>query len=898
MEKILIIDAINYLFRSYYAIGPMTNSQGQSTSALFGFIRSINKLIDDFNPDYIVSVFDSPDNKKSRRALYPEYKAHRKGAPEDLFPQIELAYNFCSLVGISTVSIGGVEADDTMASIAKWAREKEDLEVYLCTSDKDLFQVVDKNSYVILPSKNNMVVDSDKVIELFGILPEQMLDYLSIVGDASDNIPGLPGFGAKTAVALLQEFKTLDEILKYPEKVPGKKKQETLINDKDKAILSKKLATLDDNLPIPHDKKFYLMKKKDVASLSDFYQSMNFIKLLKELENPVEITQNDSQKENTTDEDISYTLINDEDSFISLIKMLENENEICIDTETTSIHPMDATLLGIGFCVKPKKGWYIPLNGNIDKHLIIEKIKLLLSSPRIKFYGHNIKYDVHILNNEGMNIQNIGFDTILASYLISPESHRHNLDILSLEYFKKVKISYKELTADDKNKNKSIALQDVDINKVASYCCEDVDYTCRLKNLFEKKLKSKNLDTIFYNIELPLLSILVKMERKGIFIDENIFKKMEDDITKTIDELEKMIFSNVGIEFNLNSPKQLSDILYNHLKLPMPTRKKTQYCTGFDILTKLANNSEIVKKIIKHRSLQKLLSTYVEALPKQINRKTLRIHPTFNQSVTATGRLSCQDPNLQNIPIRTKLGKDIRRGFRPEKEGWSYVAADYSQIELRLLAHFCEDNELLRAFNNEEDIHAYTASLVYNINIEQVTKEMRSIAKAVNFGILYGQGAYGLSQLLNIPFKEAQTFINTYFERYTKVKPFIEKCIKLAEETKISKTLFGRQRPLPDIDNKNPMIRNATHRLAVNTPLQGTAADIIKLAMIAIDKEINNKKLSGYMILQIHDELVFEVPDNEIHIFSEIVKEKMENVIKLNVPLTIDLQVGKNWGEC
>lgn len=884
MDKILIIDAVNFLFRSYYAIGPMTNDEGKSTSALFGFIRTVKKLITDFSPDYFVCVFDGPDNKKSRQVFYAEYKMHRKGAPEDLFPQFNLAHEFCELYGIPILCVEGVEADDTMASVAKWAAEKENMQVYLCTSDKDLFQLVGENTYVIHAHKNNLIIDSKQVEEIYGVRPNQMLDYLAITGDASDNIPGLPGFGPKTAALLLQKFSTLDEILAHPEKVAGKK-QETLIKEKDTAILSKKLATLDFEVDFPREKEFFIIKPPKEKELCDFYQKMRFSKFLQEIKGVVEAPQ--IKKEEAP---VFYKTVNSLEDLNKLTCDMAKEDEICIDTETTSENPLEAQLVGIGLGTKEKVAFYIPFNGNIDESIILEKIKSLSDK---KFYGHNIKYDIQVLANYSIHLKNISFDTILASYLLNPHHNRHGLDYLALEFFQKVKVSYKELTTEGKKK---LLLKDVPIENVANYCCEDVDYTIRLKNLFEKELLSKNLNHLLHDVEIPLIPILAKMERNGIYIDIEHFHKMENELKKELHALEKDIFEMAGVEFNLNSPKQLSEILFQKLQLPFPKKKKTEYSTGADVLEKLAPKSEIVKKILLHRTVQKLLSTYIETLPKQINPFTSRIHPTFNQSVAATGRLSCQDPNLQNIPVKTEAGINIRRGFKPQKKDWSYVGADYSQIELRLLAHFSEDHELIKAFNENQDIHAHTASLIYKIPLSEVTSDMRRVAKTVNFGILYGQGAYGLSEQLNISFQEASLLIKTYFERYPKVLSFIEKCKEEVARTKVAKTLLGRQRPIPDIDSKNPSIKAFAERLAVNTPLQGTAADIIKMAMIDIDKVLSN--LKGFMIIQIHDELIFEVPDNEISAFKAIIQEKMENVIKLKVPLTIHLQVGKNWGEC
>ncbi len=885
MDKIFILDAVNFLFRSYYAIGPMTNDEGKSTSALFGFIRTVKKLINDFNPNYIVSVFDGPDNKKSRRTVYAEYKMHRKGAPEDLYPQFELAYDFCNLFGIPVLCVEGVEADDTMASVAKWAVEKEHMQAFLCTSDKDLFQMVGENTFVIHAHKDNLIVDSKKVEELYGVRPDQMLDFLSIAGDSSDNIPGIPGFGPKTAQDLLQKFNTLDEILAHPEKVSGKK-QEILIKEKDKAIMSRQLATLNFEVEFPHQKEFFALKKPKIEELKTFFQKMRFAKFLQELQPLEEKAEHPLQKE----EALSYHLVNSKESLLALMEKLSKIDEICLDTETSSENPLLARLIGIGLGFKEKEAFYIPLNGSIDESFILENIKKLSHK---KVFGHNIKYDLQVLANYSIVLENISFDTILASYLISPHHNRHGLDYLALEHFQKVKISFKELTHENKKK---ILLKDVAIDKVANYCCEDVDYTIRLKNLFEKELEEKKLTSLLQSLEIPLIPILAKMERHGIFIDVEHFYKMEKELKKELADLEREIFHLSGLEFNLNSPKQLSEVLFQKLQLPPPKRKKTEFSTGADVLEKLAPKSLLVRKILEYRGVQKLLSTYVEALPKQIDPFTSRIHTTFNQSVTATGRLSCQNPNLQNIPVKTDAGLNIRKGFKPQKPSWSYVGADYSQIELRLLAHFSEDEELIKAFKENQDIHSHTASLIYKVPLSEVTDEMRRSAKTVNFGILYGQGAYGLSEQLNISHHDAANLIKTYFERYPKVLSFIEKCKEEVAKTKVSKTLLGRQRPIPDIDSKNPSIKAFAQRLAVNTPLQGTAADIIKMAMIEIDKSIAH--LKGYMILQIHDELIFEVPEDEIEIFQKIIKDKMENAISLKVPLTVNLQVGKNWAEC
>ncbi len=867
----------------------MTNEKGESTSAVYGFIRSLFKLIKDFSPDHLIAVFDGPDNKKSRQTVYAEYKMHRKGAPEDLFPQFEWAYTFCDLAGIPTLSVEGVEADDTIATIAKWA-EKKGADVFICSSDKDLMQLVNKHIFVLQTFKDNLLVDAKKVEELFGVKPEQMLDLLAIMGDASDNIPGLDGFGPKTAAALLQEFGTLDELLTHPEKVKGEKKQETLRRDQDIALMSRELATLQTDVEIPRETHFYQKKEADLDGLKDFYRRLNFHTFLKEAGES-----GSEKKREEKEEKISYQLVDTKEDLEKLLSYLMDQKEICLDTETTDVHPLRATLVGVGFCVKPTEAWYVPCNGQLGEEKVLQELRTFFKKTQAAFYGHNFKYDYHVFNKVGIEIKNISFDTILASYLLNPQSRRHNLDELALTHCQKTKIPIESLIGKGK---KQISMLDVSIEQVAAYCCEDVDYTCRLKHLFEKELKEKQLDSVLQEIELPLLPILAKMEQIGIYLDGKKLAEQADTLTQELTEITAKIYALVGETFNLNSPKQLSSILFDKLQLKLHGKKNTEFSTSADVLEELADQHPAVQEILTYRTLEKLRSTYVESLPEQVDPETHRIHCTFNQSVTATGRLSCQDPNLQNIPVRSEEGLAIRSAFKPQKKGWSYLSADYSQIELRLLAHFSKDPNLIKAFKSGEDIHTYTASLVFDMPQGLVTPEMRSQAKTVNFGILYGQGPHGLSKQLHISHGEASQFIKTYFERYPKVSEYLEECKEKARKTGFATTLTGRQRPIAEIHNKNPMIRAGAERLAINTPLQGTAADLIKIAMIQIDQEIQKKELKGFMILQIHDELIFEIPDEEIPTFHHLVKTKMEHVFKLLVPIEVHISVGKNWGEC
>jgi DNA polymerase I len=886
MEEIYIVDAVNYLFRAYYAIGPMTNNKGQSTSALFGFIRSIQKIIKEFSPKHLICVFDGPDNKKSRLAVYSEYKMNRKGAPEDLFPQFQQAFDYCELAGIPALAINHVEADDTMASIALWAKDKA-AKVFLCTSDKDMCQLVDDQIFVLNVHKDNLLIDATKVEELFGVRPDQMLDLLAMMGDKSDNIPGLPGIGPKTASTLLKEFGTLNAILEQPEKLKGKKK-DIFIQEKEKALMSRQLATLDTSVVIPQEEHFYALKEPDTESMKQFFTDMNFYSLLKEMG----LTKEKEEKKQIP---THYVTIDSEEALDLLLEGLSKSAEICVDTETTSTHPMLANLVGIGLSDRQRYAAYIPLNGALSKEVIYAKCKPLFENKSIAFFGHNIKYDYHVLKNFGITIANIGFDTILASYILNPQNRRHSLDQCVLEIFEVKKTPIQSLIGTGKNQK---SMEEVPVEQASNYCCEDVDYTFRLKDYYTSKINGNIPNELFHNLEVPLITVLANMERRGIFLDTEKMDEMNQALVERISALQEEIHEQAGVAFNINSPKQLSEVLYIRLGLKPPTRKKSEYATDAKVLEMLAEESSVVSKVLQYRTLEKLRSTYAGALPKQINPKTGRIHPTFNQSVTATGRLSCQDPNLQNIPIRSEEGRKIREGFRPQKEGWVYLSADYSQIELRLLAHFSEDPALIDAFNRGDDIHAYTASLIFDCPQSQITKEMRSQAKTVNFGILYGQTPYGLSQELGISHKEAAHFIETYFARYPNVLSYLDQSVAYAKNHKNAVTLFERKRPLPEIDSKNPHIRAAAERLAINTPLQGTAADIIKKAMITIEHKIEKESLEGFMILQVHDELIFEIPENEIPQVEKTVKEGMEQSTLLKVPLTVDISIGKNWAEC
>jgi DNA polymerase-1 len=891
MHTLYVLDASGFLYRSYFAIRNMTNKQGESTNALYGFIRSVLKVFKDFNPEHIVSVFDGPNNAKKRIALYPQYKAHRSAMPPDLRYQIEWAQEFCSLIGIPFLSIPEVEADDTMGSVAKWA-EKMEASVYLCTSDKDMAQLVNARVFLLNTHKENTIQGPAEIEKEWGVLPSQMIDLLAMTGDASDNVPGLAGFGEKTSAALLRQFGSLDYILAHPDEIPGAKKQEILKTQVDIARISRDLVTVDLNVEIPREVAFYSKKAPAIDPLKIFYTRMNFNSLLRELEvNPAQ----EQMLTPVEKEVVDYLIVDDQASLEGLMAELSTHNEICFATLTTDALPMKGELVGIGFGVCPKKAWYIPLNGSLGAQQVLEAVKPLLENPALHFYGHNVKFHWHVLQNYGINVAALSFDTILASYILNAQGRQHSLDALLLDNFGKVKTSLHGLLGKGKN---ILSMKQVPLESAAQYCCEEIDYTCRLKAVLEKELLERNLMPVFQEIELPLSRVLAKMERKGIYVNVAYINQLSKELAQDLDKLQKEIFSMAGEEFNLNSPKQVSELLFTKMGISPPKKTATGHSTSAEVLEFLKNEHPLAGKILEYRLMEKLRSTYVDALPSQIDPRTQRIHTTFNQSVAATGRLSSQDPNLQNIPIRTEAGRKIRAAFCPQLPGWSFLSADYSQIELRLLAHLSQDPVLLAAFRNNEDIHTFTAASMFGIDLDQVTQEQRYQAKAINFGIVYGQQAFGLARELNIEVKQAAAFIDMYFKRYHKVKEYIELSKENARMTGKAVTLTGRERAIPEIHNKNMQIRSAAERLAINTPLQGTAADLIKLAMLKIDEELVAAKTQGFMILQIHDELIFEIPDAEIPFFLKLVPEVMQGVMKLDVPLIVDINVGKNWKEC
>ncbi len=883
-DAIYLIDASGFIYRAFFAIQGLSNRQGVSTGALFGFIRTYLRLVEQYKPKYIAAIFDAPGGKDSRVAMYKEYKAHRKPTPKELSDQIIMAQEFCSLAGIPQLAIPGVEADDTIGSVALWAKQ-EGLDVFICTGDKDMAQLIDDKIKIINVHKDNLLIDSERAVEVYGIPPYQMRDYLAIVGDASDNVPGISGLGPKSAIQLLNQYQTLENILANADAIGGKKGQ-TIIQEKEHALISQKLVTI--NISVDFDKRLssFLPVAQNKQKLIQFLQQKNFSSLL----SMVEGIESEEQKE-----EANFHTISSIAELKALVETLSKEKTLCIDTETTNENPYIASLVGIGLAKDDKDAYYIPLNGKMARKEVKEVIAPLLANTKIGFYGHNIKYDLHVLERANLPIGHISGDTIISSYLLNAHQRRHSLDDLAFNYFGKKKIEITELIGKGKNQ---ISMDLVPLEKIGPYCCEDVLYTVKLNDVLSKEIEERKLEKLLNDVEIPLIQVLEKMESTGIFVDAAILKQLSKEVGKEIEKLQEEIYLLAGCPFNLNSPKQLAEVLFEKLAIRPPKKGKTMPSTSAEVLDTLSAEYPIASKILEYRSLEKLRSTYLDTLPEAIHPDTGRVHCTFNQSVTATGRLSSQDPNLQNIPVRSELGAKIRSSFRPQKEGWSFLSADYSQIELRILAHVSEDEGLLEAFRNNFDVHAYTASLIFHVPLEQVTEQMRYQAKAVNFGIVYGQQAFGLSQVLGIPISSAQTFIDAYFMRYKGIKDYIQNAKETARNSQKAVSLTGRERLLPDINSSNQMLKTAAERLAINTPFQATAADIIKMAMIHIDKWLSESNLQARMLLQIHDELVFEMPDSEIEIVSNEVKRQMENVFALKVPLTVKINVGKNWQQC
>ena len=883
MPTLYLIDGNSYIYRAFYAIKGLSNATGFPTNAIFGFTNMLLKVLREKKPDYFAIVFDSPVPTERHKA-YEAYKAHRPAMPDELKLQIQPIKEIINAFNISNIEIEGYEADDVLGTIAKKA-EKEGLDVYIITSDKDINQILSPKIKTYDTMKDKITEEKD-VVERFGVEPSRFPEIIALMGDASDNIPGVHGIGEKTAVSLLKEFGSIDNIIQNHSRIKKPKLKEAISENIENIKLSLKLATIDTNVPLEISIEEFKPKEPDRTKLLDFLRKFEFSSLLRLI----------PEGENTFSHDAEYIIILDKDTFESSVASIKNE--VAIDTETTSKLPMIAELVGISFSIEPEKAYYIPLAHSypgtpkqLSKEYVLGKLKMLLENPEIKKTGHNIKYDLIVLKNESINLKGIAFDTMLASYLLNPNKTNHNLEDVSMTYLSIKKLSFNDIT--DKGKKN---FREVSIEDAAKYSGEDAAVTLKLKYILETEIEKEGLAKLFYDIEIPVIEVLADIEIAGIKIALPLMAGFSKELENELAGIEKRIYFLAGEEFNINSPKQLQEILFEKLRLRTLKKTKTGFSTDVGVLEELALEHELPKEILEHRTLSKLKNTYVDTLPKLVNPYTGRLHTSFNQTVTATGRLSSSEPNLQNIPIRGEWGKRIREAFIAD-EGHLLLSSDYSQIELRVLAHLSQDEGFIEIFKNDGDIHTRTACELFGMTSENITPEIRRRAKAVNFGIVYGISPYGLSQQLGIHPEEAKFYIDTYFMRHSGVKNYIDTKISEAAETGYVSTIFQRKRAIPELKSTNKNIRQLGERLAMNTPIQGSAADIIKIAMINIWRRLKKEGLRTKMLLQVHDELLFEVPIKEKDKVQSLVREEMENAVKLDVPLKVDIGVGRNWSE-
>ena len=887
MDKIFLVDGNSILYRSYYAIRNLSNSKGFATNAIYGFLQTLRKIMKEEKAKYLGVVFDSK-GPTVRHKIFPQYKAHRKPMPDDLLPQVPVLKKLLKALHIKVLEKKGYEGDDILGTLAK-KTDKENLQTIIVTNDKDLYQLVN-DSVMIYNVAKESYLNQKSVEENLGVPPSKVKDLLALWGDASDNIPGVKGVGIKTAKKLLKKYSSIDNIINHPEKIKNPRLKEQIKNSKSEIEISRRLVSLYTDLSIEFNLNEFTLKEPDYDQLIPLLQELEFSKLLSDYMGK----NNQNQKD--------YSLILDVNKLEKVIAQIKKTKKVSIDTETDSPNPTEANLVGISFSLKPHQAYYLPLRHNypdvpdqIPVQEALDRLKDVLADPDVKKIGQNIKYDCIVLKKEGTPIKGIHIDTMVLSYLCSPNIGKHNLDSLALKHLHVKTISYEEVAGKGKEE---VTLDKVDVEKVMPYACEDADIALQLSSILMKKIIAKNLYDLYQKIEKPLIEVLTDMEIWGIRVDPEVLKEISQELKEGLLILQKKIYQQCGGEFNINSPQQLGEILFEKLELPASkrTKKTRRFSTSYNVLQQLSNKYPVVKDILEYRQLSKLKSTYADALPKLIQKSSGRIHTSYNQTIASTGRLSSSYPNLQNIPVRGEWGSRFRSAFIPS-QNQLFLSADYSQIELRVLAHLSEDPELIRTFENDRDIHQETAQKVFGEEASLFRDEFRRRAKIINFSIIYGTSPFSLAKQLETSTSEAKKFIDLYFERHPKVLTFHEKSIKEAEEKGFSETMLGRKRPVPELKSKNKIIQQAGRRIALNTPIQGTAADLIKKAMRDIWEEINNNQLSSKIILQVHDELVFEVPDAEQKLLEQIVKNKMENAMPLKVPLKVHLGWGVNWAE-
>ena len=890
MEKektLYLIDGTAYIHRAYHAIRGLSNSKGLPTNATFGFTRMLLKLIEDRNPQYAGMFFDAK-GPTFRHEMFAEYKANRPPMPDDMAVQIPYIKEITVAFQLPIIELQGFEADDLIGTYARIA-QKSGYSVVMVTGDKDFIQLV-TNQAIILDPMKEVTIDAESVKKSYGVEPSQMIEVMGLAGDTADNIPGVPGIGQKTALNLIQNFGSMQALYQAVDSIAQKKQRENLISFQDQAFLSRDLVTIDTRVPVSDDLEAFEITPPDADALSELFKTLEFRQLQHTM----------FAKTDLSDKDYKAILAMDE--LEGLITRLKSASSFALDTETTSKNPMKAKLVGLSFALQANEAFYIPCDHDylgaprqLALSEVLEKLRPILENPAIKKIGQNIKYDWLVLSRHGVNLDGVVFDTMVASYLLNPSKRAHNLDQIAMDFLGHKTIPYQEVAGKGKN---ALSFNQVLLEKAVPYACEDADITLMAKDVLMPRLQEIGLTDLMENVEMPLVPVLLRMEMQGTCIDVDRLHELSKSFEHQLEALEVGIYGLAGEEFNINSSQQLGNILFNKLNLPVlkKTKKKTGYSTDVDVLTRLAEEHEMPALVLKQRTLTKLKSTYADALIDLVNPETGRIHTSYNQTVTATGRLSSSDPNLQNIPIRTDEGMEIRRAFVP-REGWHLVSADYSQVELRILAHYSDDEILIQAFLKDEDIHTRTASEVFQVSPSSLTTELRRQAKAINFGIIYGMSAFGLSKQLGLSHKMAKTYIDNYFARYQGVKRFIDQILVEAKRMKRTSTLLGRIRLLPDIGSANINVRQAAERTAINTPIQGSAADLIKLAMINIDSALRDKKLKSAMLLSVHDELVFEVPPEELDTVTPLVKEIMEHIWDLKVPLKVNVAVGENWAE-
>ena len=891
--QLILVDGSSYLFRAFHALPSLSNSKGQPTGAVYGVINMLKKLISEYQPEYIAVVFDAK-GKTFRNDLYPEYKAHRPPMPDELRVQIEPLHQIIKAMGLPILVEPDVEADDVIGTLAHRATEKG-MNVLISTGDKDMAQLVNQH-VTLINTMNGGIMDPHGVVEKFSVPAERIIDYLALVGDSVDNIPGVPKVGPKTAAKWLNEYGSLQELLAHADEIKGKI-GENLRASLEQIPLSHNLATIRCDLKLPEGPADLKPREENQDELQRLYGELEFKTWLKAL-------QSDSEQETDCSKEAgscNYQTILTEEDFEHWLKKLQAADSFAFDTETTSLDYLQARVVGVSFAVAPNEAAYVPFGHDytdapqqLSEALVLTKLKPLLEDPNKGKIGHNLKYDSHVLANHGISLRGIAHDSMLESYVLD-STERHDMDSLAARYLDHHTIHYEDVAGKGA---KQLTFNQVPLEQAGPYAAEDADITLRLHQVFQPRLQQhKNLEKVYRDIEIPLLSILQRIERNGVMVDVAMLKAQSRQLADSMIKIEQQAFKVAGESFNLGSPKQIQAILYEKRGLPVLRKTpKGQPSTAEDVLQELAEEYELPNLILQYRSMSKLKSTYTDKLPQQVNPQTSRVHTSYHQAVAATGRLSSSDPNLQNIPVRTEEGRRIRQAFIAP-DGYKLLAADYSQIELRIMAHLSNDARLLQSFAEGRDIHQATAAEVFAAPHEEVSAEQRRAAKAINFGLIYGMSAFGLARQLGIERNEAQQYINLYFARYPGVKAYMDNTRQQAKQDGFVETVYGRRLYLPEINARNSQRRQYAERTAINAPMQGTAADIIKRAMIALDNALSKSSLDARMVMQVHDELVFEIRQDQIDALSALVREHMESASELNVPLVVDIGVGDNWDQ-